>query len=145
MAEDWWSIEIFNARTSAAQWRDAHAESLIESAVTNGALSWEWHAHSWGVVLEVRFRAERQWEAWRRLPGTQAALDSVPDPVNGLLVHRGHGGASGDSCPRRPRITPSAGAVELPEPDDLDLGLAPLYNAAQSADGLPAMASATPR
>ncbi|MFI9105837.1 hypothetical protein ACIGXA_35565 [Streptomyces fildesensis] len=136
MAADWWSIEILNARTSAARWRDAHAESLIESAVTNGALSWEWHAHSWGVVLEVRFREEWQWESWRQLPGTLAALDAAPDPVNGLLVHRGHGGASGDRSPRRPRITPSAGAVVLPEPEAADLAPEPLYNAAQPAGGL---------
>lgn len=141
MAADWWSIEIFNARTSAARWRDAHAESLIESAVTNGALSWEWRAHSWGVVLELSFREEWEWEAWRRLPGTQAALEATPDPVNGLLVHRGHGGAAGDRSPRRPRITPSAGAVVLPEPGADDFCLEPLCNAAQPSGGLAAAVS----
>ncbi|MEU3460027.1 hypothetical protein ABZ721_08715 [Streptomyces sp. NPDC006733] len=123
MAADWWSIEILNARNTAARWRDAHAESLIESAVTNGALSWEWYAHSWGVVFEVRFREEHQWESWRALPGTVAALDAAPDPVHGLLIHRGHGGAAGDRSPRRPRITPGAGAVGLPEPGADDLAV----------------------
>lgn len=141
MAADWWSIEILNARTSAARWRDAHAESLIESAVTNGALSWEWHAHSWGVVCELRFREERQWERWRALPGTVAALDAAPDPVNGLLVHRGHGGASGDRSPRRPRNTPGAGAAVLPEPGAGDLAPEPLDHAARPAGGLAEPAS----
>jgi hypothetical protein len=116
MAADWWSIEILNGRTSAAGWRDAYAESLAESAVTNGASMWKWSFHSWGIVLEVAFRDERQWEAWRRLPGTQAALDAVPDPVGGLHLHRGHGGAAGSFAPRRPRVPPSAGSVGIPEP-----------------------------
>jgi hypothetical protein len=42
----------------------------------------------------------------------------VPDPVNGLLVYRGRGGAAGASSPRHPRPVPSAGAVSLPEPAD---------------------------
>jgi hypothetical protein len=41
----------------------------------------------------------------------------VPDPVKGLLVHRGRGGAAGTRLPRRPRPLAGAGAVELPEPD----------------------------
>ncbi|NUU25212.1 MAG: hypothetical protein HOV68_27475, partial [Streptomycetaceae bacterium] len=53
MAADWWSIEVFDARTSARVWRDAHEYALVESALTNGALMWEWHEHSWGLVFEV--------------------------------------------------------------------------------------------
>ncbi len=46
----------------------------------------------------------------------RAALDGVPDPVNGLLVYRGRGGAAGPRSPRRPRPAPGAAALELQEP-----------------------------
>jgi hypothetical protein len=46
----------------------------------------------------------------------RAALDAVPDPVNGLLVYRGRGGGAGAGTRRRPRPFAGAGAVELPEP-----------------------------
>jgi hypothetical protein len=46
----------------------------------------------------------------------QAALDAVPDPVNGLLVYRGRGGGAGARRPRRPKPSAGAGALELPEP-----------------------------
>ena len=52
----------------------------------------------------------------RRLPAVRAALDGVPDPVNGLLVYRGRGGGAGDRRPRQPKPAPSASAVSLPEP-----------------------------
>jgi hypothetical protein len=116
---DWWSIEILDsghAVTSATAWRDAYAQTLAESLVTNGAASWEWFEYSWGVVLEVAFTEERLWLDWKSLPGTQAALDAVPDPVAGLLVHRGHGGASGSYVPAPPRIPPAADRVALPDP-----------------------------
>jgi hypothetical protein len=116
MAEDWWAVEVLNARTIAAVWRDAYGEALVESAVTNRALGWEWHAFGWGVVFEVRFADEGDWEAWRRQAGVCAALDAVPDPVGGLLVHRGRGGACGGFVPRRPGGAPGAAAVALPEP-----------------------------
>lgn len=118
-AADWWSIEILDAehaRTSAAAWRDAYEQTLAESLVTNGVAAWEWYGHSWGVVLEVSFAEERSWLAWKALPGTQAALDAVPDPVAGLLVHRGHGGSSGHYVPRRPRVAPAADRAAVPEP-----------------------------
>jgi len=69
------------------------------------------------VVLEVAFAEEWQWERFYGLPAVQAALDATPDPVKGLLVHRGRGGTSGTRLPRRPRPFAGAGAVELPEPD----------------------------
>jgi len=89
---------------------------LIESAVTAGATSWEWHEHRWGVVFEVEFGQDAQWEAFRAIAAVQAALDAVPDPVNGLLVYRGRGGGAGASSPRRPRPVAGAGAMALPEP-----------------------------
>src|SRR4029450_2738057 len=88
---EWWSVEVVHGRFHAARWKDAHSSALIESAITNGAVDWAWHEYRWGVVLEVAFGDEQQWAAFRALPGVQAALDAVPDPVNGLLVPRGGG------------------------------------------------------
>jgi hypothetical protein len=45
----------------------------------------------------------------------RAALDAVPDPVNGLLIYPGRGGSSGRVQPRRPRPIAGAGAAPLPE------------------------------
>jgi hypothetical protein len=116
MAE-WWSIEVFHGEIQAAsRWKDSFASALTESAVTTGAVDWAWIEHRHGVVFEVCFPDDAQWEAFRALPVVRAALDAVPDPVNGLLVYRGRGGGSGARSPRRPRPTAGAGAVELPEP-----------------------------
>jgi hypothetical protein len=117
MAE-WWSIEVFHGESQAAsRWQDSYSETLIESAIANGAIEWSWVEHRSGVVLEVCLPDEANWEAFRRLPAVQAALDAVPDPVNGLLVYRGRGGGAGARSPRRPRPTAGAGAVELPDPE----------------------------
>jgi hypothetical protein len=48
----------------------------------------------------------------------RAALDAVPDPVNGLLIYPGRGGGAGDREARRPKPAPTSGAVSLPEPAD---------------------------
>ena len=116
MAE-WWSIEVFHGELPAGRWRDTYSSMLIELAVTAGATSWEWHEHRWGVVFEVEFGEDSQWEAFRAVPSVQAALDAVPDPVNGLLVYRGRGGGAGAVSPRKPRPVAGAGAMALPEPD----------------------------
>jgi hypothetical protein len=122
----WLSIEVFDGAFPAVAWRDAHQHSLVESAITNGASYWEWHVHRWGVVLELAFENEEHRDAFRHLPAVLAALDAVPDPVNGLLVYPGRGGGSGASVPRRPRPAPAAGAVALPEPEEeLFLHIAP--------------------
>jgi hypothetical protein len=115
---DWWSIEVLHGAVSAFQWQQAHDSELIEAALTNGALDGAWHADTWGVAFEVCFRTEEEWEAFRNLPVVRAALDAVPDPVNGLLIYRGRGGSSAAGKPRRPRPAPSAAAVALPEPQD---------------------------
>jgi hypothetical protein len=114
---EWWSIEVVDGRFPASVWWRAHREALIESALTNGAVDYGWHRHSWGVVFEVAFSDESQWEAFRALTSVAAALDAVPDPVGGLLVHRGRGGAAGRPAPRRPRPFAGADAVALPEPE----------------------------
>jgi len=129
MAE-WWSIEVLHGETSAFRWQDQHDSELIEAALTNGALDGRWHAGEWGVAFEVLFPAEEQWDRFRRLPAVRAALDAVPDPVNGLLIYRGRGGRSaGSREPRRPRPSPAAGAMARPEPTEeprLDLtGIGP--------------------
>ena len=118
MAE-WWSIEVFHSgKLPATRWKDAYEDELTEAAVTNGALYWEWHEFQYGVIFEVCFRDDEQWEAFRALPAVRAALDGVPDPVNGLLVYRGRGGAAGSRKPRKPRPAPGAAALELAEPPE---------------------------
>jgi hypothetical protein len=118
MAE-WWSIEVFHGeRQRATRWKDAYSSALIESAISHGALEWAWIEHRSGVVFEVCFADDAQWEAFRQLPATAAALDAVPDRINGLLIYRGRGGGAGARSPRRPRPTVGAGAIELPEPED---------------------------
>ncbi|MFG1806454.1 hypothetical protein [Streptomyces sp. NPDC049040] len=118
--QDWWSIEVMDGEDGAVHtatgWREAYAQTLTESLITNGASSWRWFGFSWGVVLEVAFTEEAAWDAWLALPGTQATLDAVPDPVRGLLVHRGHGGSSGAYVPRSPAVAPRADRAALPEP-----------------------------
>ncbi len=115
MAE-WWSIEVLNGEFSAERWRDSYSSQLIESAITNGAADWSWHLHRWGVVFEVSFAGEAAWAAFRALPQVRAALDAVPDRVNGLLIYRGRGGSAGAPSRRPRRPSAGAGALELPEP-----------------------------
>jgi hypothetical protein len=86
---EWWSIEVFDAEElPARRWKDSYQDELIEAAITNGAVYWEWHEHRYGVVFEVLFDSDAQWEAFRALPAVRSALDGVPDPVNGLIIYR---------------------------------------------------------
>jgi hypothetical protein len=136
MAE-WWSIEVLHGEFSAFQWQQAYDSELIEAALTNGALDGTWHSDKWGVAFEVCFNTAEEWEAFRDLPVVRAALDAVPDPVNGLLIYRGRGGTSASGKPRRPRPAPSAGAMALPEPEDelyLDLASATPAGLVTAAD-----------
>src|SRR5580693_7970369 len=105
---EWWSIEVFDAeQLPARRWKDSYQDELIEAALTNGAVYWEWHEHRYGVVFEVLFDSDAQWEAFRALPVVRSALDGVPDPVNGLIIYRGRGGGSGPRKPRKPKPAPS--------------------------------------
>ena len=114
---EWWSIEVFDARKlPARRWKDSYQDDLTEAALTNGAIEWAWHEHRYGVVFEVLFDSDEQWEVFRALPAVRSALDGVPDPVNGLIVYRGRGGGSGPRKPRKPRPAPGASAMALPEP-----------------------------
>lgn len=73
---------------------------------------------SGGVVIELEFIDELERDRFRELPAISAALDAVPEPVNGLLVYPGRGGGSGARVPRRPRPRPIARAGARPEPDE---------------------------
>jgi hypothetical protein len=118
MAE-WWSIEVFSGdKLPASGWRYAYEDDLTEAAITHGALYYEWHDTEYGVIFELLFGTDAQWEGFRALPAVRAALDAVPDPVNGLLVYRGRGGAAGGRKPRKPKPAPGAAALELEEPRD---------------------------
>ena len=109
MAE-WWSIEVFSSdKLPASQWRYAYEDVLTEAAVTHGALYWDWYDSQYGVVFEVCFATDEQWAAFRDLPTVRGALDAVPDPVSGLLIYRGRGGAAGRASrasPSPPRAPP---------------------------------------
>ena len=113
---EWWSIEVLHGEVSAFRWQEQHDSALIEAALTNGVRDGAWHADRWGVVFEVLFDAEDRWEAFRGLPVVRAALDAVPDPVNGLLIYRGRGGGAGTREPRRPKPAPGWLPFRCPGP-----------------------------
>jgi hypothetical protein len=116
MAE-WWSIEVFSGdKLPASGWRYAYEDELTEAAITHGSLYYEWHDTQYGVIFEVLFPSDAEWEAFRALPAVRAALDGVPDSVNGLLIYRGRGGAAGSPRPRKPKPAPGAAALEIEEP-----------------------------
>ena len=114
-------IEVLDAAFPASRWLDAYADVVFRSAVSHGALTVDWHRHSWGVVLRVAFPDESAFERFLRTPAVVAALDAVPDPVTGLVFHRGWGGTSGSGEPRRPRPHVGAGSAELPVPREPQL------------------------
>ncbi|NUR61223.1 MAG: hypothetical protein HOV87_21560 [Catenulispora sp.] len=117
---DWWSIEVADGEFSAASWKDTHGRDLIRTALEFGAEDWAWVERPWGVVLELCFPEDvvvGGWAAFRDAPLVKAALDAVPDPVNGLLLYPGRGGSSGARVPRKPKPAPAAAAAALPEPE----------------------------
>src|SRR5262245_8819145 len=115
MSRSWWSIEVLDGVFPATRWQDAHSAALIEAAIAHGAKDWNWQAHHWGVIFEVAFRDSDDWASFRQLPAVTAALDAVPDPINGLLIHQGRGGSSNSADPRRPRPRLGAGAAPVPQ------------------------------
>ena len=114
---NWLTVEVFDGGTSAAAWARGWQDSLVAAAVTGGAVFWDEHEHSWGVVLEFLFGEEHLRDAFREAPVLKAALDAVPDPVAGLLVYPHRGGGTGIRQPRRPRPLVQGGAAALPVPD----------------------------
>ncbi|MEY9889513.1 hypothetical protein ABIA35_008810 [Catenulispora sp. MAP12-49] len=120
---EWWSIEVADGEFSAASWKDTHGRDLIRTALEYGAEDWAWVERPWGVVLELCFPEDTPvggWSAFRDATLVKAALDAVPDPVNGLVMYPGRGGSSGARVPRKPKPAPAAAAAALPEPDISD-------------------------
>jgi hypothetical protein len=111
----WWSIEVRNSMLPAAAWRAGYGEILVEAALTHGVRNWHWGMWSSGVVLELGFADYDDWARFRSLPLVTAALDAVPDPINGLYVYPGRGGSAAASLPRRGPRPLGAGAAPLPE------------------------------
>jgi hypothetical protein len=115
---EFWTIEVAHgAEMSALRWKDAHGERLVEAALTHGAKEWAWVTRDWGVLLELGFDDESDWLRFRATAAVQAAMDAVPDPVNGLLIYSGRGGSSAAGVVRHPRPVLGAGAAALPEPE----------------------------
>ena len=117
----WFSIEVFDGASSAALWAEAYGDGIVEAAFGAGATDWSWHRNTWGTVLELQFSDEQAWEEFQNLPAVIAALDSVPDPVSGLLMYKGRGGSAGRVQPRRPSTLSGSGAAALPLPFELEL------------------------
>lgn len=115
----WMSIEVFDGPlSSAGSWQEAWGDQLVENAIVSGALDWQWHRGSFGVIFEVAFEDEEAWDAYRASLGVEVALSAVPDPVRGLIVYKGRGGNSGTRKPRKPRPLIGSGAASLPLPLD---------------------------
>jgi hypothetical protein len=143
---EWLTIEVLDAEGSPASiWQRAHGNDLVEAAVTHGALYWEWHALRWGVVLELVFADDDALERYRALPTVGAALDAVPDRVNGLLVYRGRGGGAGAAVPRRPRPIPLADAAPWPEDPGMGSDTYVLGLQTQVSDPMPGSQAAVSR
>jgi hypothetical protein len=115
----WFSVEVLDGASSASIWSEAYGDAIVESAILSGAAEWNWHRHTWGVVLELAFDDEQCWDRFRELPAVRAALDAVPDPLSGLMVYRGRGGSAGTSAPRVHRPLIGSGSAALPLPWDL--------------------------
>ncbi len=115
----WCSLEVLDGASSASIWSEAYGDALVESAILSGAVEWNWHKHTWGVVLELAFADDEAWDRFRALASVQAALDAVPDPLTGLIVYRGRGGSAGTSEPRTHRPLSGSGSAALPLPWDI--------------------------
>jgi hypothetical protein len=137
-ADQFWTIEVADRSTgidgphdplaagySARRWKESRGEALIEAALTHGAKEWNWALPRWGVVLEVSFADEADWLRFRGTAAVRAALDAVPDPVNGIYIYPGRGGTSGATAPTRPRPRPQSGGA-VPEDPELDIRDRPL-------------------
>lgn len=120
MAE-WFSIEVLDGEFSASAWAERYGDALIwMAAQDHAATDWNWHRHSWGVVLEIELADEFAWERFQSAAAVRSALEAVPSPAFGLMLYRGRGGSAGARQPRRPRPFAGAGAVALSLPEDAE-------------------------
>ncbi len=110
------SLEIFNGSFAASLWADAHGDSLVETAVTSGALDWDLKRTAWGVVFEVAFKTEAEWEQYRNTEAVRNALHTAPDAQSGVLIYRGRSldGGRGAFPKPKPRAGSGAAALALP-------------------------------
>ncbi len=123
----WMSIEVFDGPFSARAWQENVGDSLVETALRTGASDWNWHSNSWGVVFEVCFENEDDWDRFRQTLAVQIALDAVPDPVSGLIIYKGRGGSAGWVSSRKPKPLSGSGAAALPLPNVFDEAPDELY------------------
>jgi hypothetical protein len=114
----WYSIEVLDGMASASGWAEVWSDALIGTALAGGATDWSWHRHSWGVVFEVELADDAAWDTYRLQANVRAALDTVPDPLTGVIVYRGRGGSSGQSERRKPKPMIGSGSAALPLPWD---------------------------
>lgn len=114
----WMSIEIFNGPFAARLWADSHADSLIETAVTSGAVDWQLTRTAWGVAFEVAFTSEAEWNRYRATDAVTNALKNVPDPKHGILIYRGRSLDGGTPSPRKPKPKSGSGSAALALPYD---------------------------
>ena len=110
------TVEIIDGQFSATLWFEQEGDRLLEAAFWHGASEWARHDLEWGLVVELGFPSQAEWDKCNADPVFLAVLDQVPDPVNGVHVSVGWGGSAGVREPRRPPKLPSAGAVALPDP-----------------------------
>lgn len=119
--DEWWSIEIAGGELDISAWISARGRDVIRTALEHGACDWDWISGTWGVVLEFCFPDDLAvgggWTGFIDTPLVKAALDAVPDPVNGLFFYPGRGGSSSATIPRRPKPAPIAAAAAVPEPE----------------------------
>jgi hypothetical protein len=97
----WRSIEVRHGEASAYRWQEQNDSALTEAALASGVRDGAWRADGRGVVFEVLFDTEEQWEAFHGQPVVRTALDAVPDPVNGLLISLGRCAAAAGPGPSR--------------------------------------------
>jgi hypothetical protein len=115
----WFSIEISSIPGGPARtWAEAYGDVVVGVALAHGASGWDWIHQGWGSVLEIELPDDAAWEAFRQADAVRAALEEVPDPVNGLLLRPGRGGSAGSRQPSGPRPLSGSGSAALPIPEE---------------------------
>jgi len=123
---DWYSIEVSNSASGSARtWSEAYGDVLTGIALAEGAITWDWGHEPWGSVLEIELADEADWIRFLAIDAVKAALEAVPDPVNGLSIHPGRGGSSGSRDPRRPQPLIGSGAASMPLPVEVESEVTP--------------------